>query len=64
MADPTAFKEFVGKEDYFLDFCEFFEREIEKYGYEDVLQKYLLGDNPIAKDIFPRMYHGTLAEES
>lgn len=64
MADPTAFKEFVGKEEHYLDFCEFFEREIEKHGSKEVLQKYLLGDNELAKNIFPRMYHGTLANES
>ena len=60
MAEPAAFKEFVGKEEYYLDFCEFFEREIEKHGSQDVLQKYLLGDNELAKNIFPRMYHGML----
>ena len=59
MADPAQFKNFVGKEEHFLDFCEFFEQEIERYGYEDVLQKYLVGDNEIAKNMFPRMYHGT-----
>lgn len=59
MADSVAFREFLGKEEHYLDFCEFFEREIEKHGYEEVLQKYLVGDNEIAKDIFPRMYHGT-----
>jgi hypothetical protein len=58
MAEPTAFKEFIGKEEHYLDFCEFFERELEKYGYEDVLQKYLFGDSEIAKNIFPRIYHG------
>ncbi len=34
------------------------ERELEKYGYEDVLQKYLFGDSEIAKNVFPRIYHG------
>lgn len=60
MADPTKIKNFIGKEEYYLDFCEFFEREIEKLGYEEVLQKYLVGDNEIAKDIFPRLYQGKL----
>ena len=58
MAEPETLKGFIGKEEYFLDFCAFFEQEIEKLGYEDVLQKYLVGDNDIAKDIFPRIYHG------
>lgn len=58
MADPETLKTFIGKEEYFLDFCAFFEQEIERLGYEDVLQKYLVGDNDIAKDIFPRIYHG------
>lgn len=58
MADPTAMKEFIGKEEHFLDFCEFFERELEKYGPAEVLQKYLVGDSELAKNLFPRMYHG------
>ena len=58
MAEPETLKSFIGKEMHFLDFCEFFEQEIERLGYEDVLQKYLVGDNDIAKDIFPRIYHG------
>ena len=58
MADPEKIRSFIGKEQHFLDFCAFFEQEIERLGYEDVLQKYLVGDNDIAKDIFPRMYHG------
>ena len=58
MADPEEVKNFIGKEEHFLDFCEFFEQEIERLGYEDVLQKYLVGDNDIARNIFPRIYHG------
>lgn len=58
MAEPESLTNFIGKEEYFLDFCDFFEQEIEKLGYEDVLQKYLVGDNEIAKNIFPRIYHG------
>ena len=58
MKSVTALKEFVGKEEHFLDFCEFFEREIERLGSEEVLQEYLFGDSEIARDIFPRMYHG------
>ncbi|KAL6719031.1 hypothetical protein ACLMJK_003266 [Lecanora helva] len=58
MTEPEKLKTFIGKEEHFLDFCEFFEQEIERYGYEDVLQKYLVGDNEIARDIFPRIYHG------
>ena len=53
MAEPETLKSFIGKEEYFLDFCAFFEQEIEKLGYEDVLQKYLVGDYDIAKDNFP-----------
>ncbi|KAL8693637.1 MAG: hypothetical protein Q9224_003714 [Gallowayella concinna] len=58
MFDPAKFKACIGKEEHFLDFCEFFEQALEKYGYEEVLQKYLVGDNEIAKNLFPRMYHG------
>lgn len=58
MSDPAAFKQMIGKEEHFLDFCEFFERELQKYGPEEVLQKYLVGDSELAKNLFPRMYHG------
>jgi len=58
MQDLAKFKEYVGKEEHYLDFVEFYEREIEKYGYQEVLQKYLLGDSEIAKSIFPRLYQG------
>lgn len=37
MAEPETLKSFIGKEEHFLDFCEFFEQEIERLGYEDVL---------------------------
>ena len=58
MAEPETLKSFISKEEYFLNFRAFFEQEIKKLGYEEVLQKYLVGGNDIAKDIFPRIYHG------
>jgi hypothetical protein len=58
MQDPVKFKEFVGKEEYFLDFCQFFERELEKFGSGEVIQRYLVGSSDVAKNLFPRIYHG------
>ena len=60
MFDTERFKACIGKEEHFLDFCEFFEQALEKYGYEEVLQRYLVGDSEVARNLFPRMYHGTL----
>jgi hypothetical protein len=59
---PTGFEKYIGKEEHFLDFCEFFERRLARDGADKVLQEYLLGENHIAKAIFPRLWHGKLPQ--
>ncbi|KAI1766595.1 hypothetical protein GGR53DRAFT_485901 [Hypoxylon sp. FL1150] len=58
MSGPTGVERYLGDEDHFLDFIEFFERKIDSDGPEKVLQDYLLGDSAIAKSIYPRLWHG------
>lgn len=58
MSGPAGVEKYLGDEDHFLDFIEFFERKIDSDGPEKVLQDYLLGDSAIAKSIYPRLWHG------
>lgn len=60
MSEPEKFKSFLGDEAYYLDFVHFFEREIERYGYAAVLQKYLVSEDEVGMDMLPRMYMGQL----
>ncbi|KAI0378282.1 hypothetical protein F5Y04DRAFT_291090 [Hypomontagnella monticulosa] len=53
-----GFAKYLGKEEHFLDFVEFFERQLDRDGPEKVLQDYLLGDSDTAKSVFPRLWHG------
>jgi hypothetical protein len=48
----------LGVEDCYQDLVIYFEREIERLGTDEVLQKYLLGDSELARSIYPRLYHG------
>jgi hypothetical protein len=58
MSTPEGFKKYLGSQDHFLDYVTFFEREIKQIGYQEVLQKYMVGGSEIADDILGRMYHG------
>lgn len=55
---PAGLEKYIGKEEHFLDFCEFFERRLACDGADKVLQDYLLGESDVAKSIFPRLWHG------
>ncbi|KAF3384872.1 Oxidoreductase AflY [Penicillium rolfsii] len=58
MAEPTVFKRCLGREENFLNFCLFFEKEIDRIGYQAVFQKYLVGGTEMADDILCRIYMG------
>ena len=58
LADPKIWARCIGKEEHFRNFLKFFEREIADHGYQKVLQKYLVGRNPVATDILSRCYMG------
>lgn len=53
-----GFRKYRGSQDHFLDFVTFFEREIYQLGYQEVLQRYMVGGGEIADDLLGRMYHG------
>jgi hypothetical protein len=58
MSESTVFKRCLGREENFFNFCLFFENEIDRIGYQAVLQKYLVGGSEIADDILCRIYMG------
>ncbi|KAL0944014.1 HypA protein [Colletotrichum truncatum] len=53
-------KQYLGKEKYYPDFLLFFQREIEKKGWEEALNEHLFGGNERAHDMFQRMFAGFL----
>jgi hypothetical protein len=59
MSDPLVFKRCLGREENFLNFCRFFEDEINRIGYQAVLQQYLVNGSKVADDILCRIYMGT-----
>jgi hypothetical protein len=61
MRDPLVFKRCLGREENFLNFCGFFEAEIDRVGYQEVLQKYLVDGSKVADDILCRIYMGKLS---
>ncbi|KAH8821288.1 hypothetical protein F5884DRAFT_82511 [Xylogone sp. PMI_703] len=58
LADSRVFMRCLGHEDNFANFVRFFINEIKRYGYQEVLQKYLVGNNEISNDILSRIYMG------
>lgn len=58
MADPAVYKRCLGREENFLNYCRFFEDEINRIGYQAVLQKYLVDGSEIADDMLCRIYMG------
>jgi hypothetical protein len=58
LVDPRVFRRCRGHEDNFANFVRFFINEINKHGYQEVLQKYLVGGSEIANDMLCRIYMG------
>lgn len=58
MSDPVKFREYLGNEKYFHDFEAFFQSEIEKKGWEAVLNEYLFARDERADDLLTRMFAG------
>lgn len=58
LSDLESLKKALGEEEYYQDLIIFFEREIERLGVDEVLDKYLVGDNEFARSNYPRLYHG------
>jgi hypothetical protein len=58
LADDRVFKRCLGREENFLNFCEFFEDYIDTHGYQALFQKYLVDGSEIANDMLCRIYMG------
>jgi hypothetical protein len=60
MADPDAFEKFLGKEQYFHDFEDFFRKEIEEKGWEAVVNEHVFARTEHSERILDRMLAGFL----
>jgi hypothetical protein len=60
MHDPSRFKTYLGKEQYYHDFLVYFQQEIDKKGWQATLQEHLLSETELADDLLVRMYAGFL----
>ena len=59
MSNPEHFQKYLGKEKYYGDFLIFWQSEMEKKGWESVLNEYLFAGDNKADDLLTRMYAGT-----
>jgi hypothetical protein len=60
MSDPENFKKYFDQEKYYQDFLVFFQGEMEKKGWENVLNEYVFAGDERADEVFARLYAGTL----
>lgn len=58
MSDSAKFKKYLGKQQYYQDFLVFFQNEMEKKGWQNVLNEYLFKGDEKADDLLGRMYAG------
>ncbi|KAJ2965829.1 hypothetical protein NUW58_g10811 [Xylaria curta] len=56
LRDFEKAKEKLGKEEYYTDFLVFFQGEIDKKGWKEVLVEYLFQDDERSKDMLLRMF--------
>ncbi|KAL5423641.1 hypothetical protein PMIN04_003778 [Paraphaeosphaeria minitans] len=60
MHDPERFKTYLGQEQYYHDFLQYFQDEISKKGWETVLNDELFKGDERADDLLARLYGGFL----
>jgi len=58
MNEPTKFKQYLGDEKRYSDFLRFFQGEIEKKGWENVLNEYLFSFDERSDDMLVRLFSG------
>lgn len=58
MADENYFYERIGKIDHYANFLSFFEQQIEKRSWRDVVNEYVFSRSRIADALLPLMYDG------
>lgn len=60
MHDSSQFKSYLGDETYYHDFLVFFQEEIERKGWQNVLNEYLFAEDERADDMLVRLFAGFL----
>lgn len=60
MEDPSQFMKYLGKERYYNDYLRFFQSEMDKKGWQQVLNEYLFAGDERADDFLTRMFAGFL----
>ncbi|CAK3842346.1 Hypothetical predicted protein [Lecanosticta acicola] len=60
LQDPSKFVEYLGPEEHYNDYLEFFHREMERLGWQEVLQQYLFAGDERSETMLVRMYAGFL----
>ncbi|RFU33437.1 hypothetical protein B7463_g2875, partial [Scytalidium lignicola] len=58
MSNPSHFKQYLGNEKYYRDFLIFFQNEMEKKGWQNVVNEYLFDQGEIAQEVLIRMFAG------
>ena len=58
MSNTKTFEKFLGKERYFTDFQEFFQKQIEAKGWPEVLKEHLFAKTEHSEDLLVRMFAG------
>lgn len=59
LRDPVKFRKYLANERYYHDYLLFFQGELDKKGYEEVINEYILKGDERADDMLVRMYAGT-----
>lgn len=59
--DYKKFQQYLGNEKYYHDYLVFFGREIDKKGYEKVINEYLLKGDDRADSMLCRLYAGKIS---
>ena len=61
MTDPDLFKKYLGRAKYYRDFLIFWQIEIEKKGWENVLNEHVFAGSDRADALLTRLYAGILS---
>jgi hypothetical protein len=62
MSNPEHFKKYIGDENHYQDFLIFFQSEMEKKGWKNVLNEYLFAGTEFSDDLLGRTYAGKVLQ--
>src|SRR6202012_2645784 len=60
MQNEEAFKSFLGKEEHYNNFLHFFQSEMEKHGWQRVVNTHLFANTSASNNLFGRLFAGLL----